>query len=297
MIYFLLNQRGIALIITLLVLVLLITMVVEFSYGLYTGTVNLYNWIDSQRLYLMARSGINITAKYIKDWIKTQTYTPGIVNIPIEADTSDYNALINVIVEDESSKFNINMIVNKRGEGDLEKLEAFKRLLKALDLREEIAYRILDWIDIDKIEKVSGSERNAKNHPFNSIDEVLLIDGINIDDYNKLKSYITIYGDGRININGAELPVLKALSNEITDSLAQRIIDYRKNLPFEEVDDIFNVNGFQTIGQSLIGHIRTKGEDFSIRSEASFNGIKKVIDATIHVKESSPAIVLYWKEY
>ncbi len=55
-----------ALVITLLVLVLLTAMVVEFSYGVYTGTNNLYNWRDAQRLSLMAKSGVSVTARILK---------------------------------------------------------------------------------------------------------------------------------------------------------------------------------------------------------------------------------------
>lgn len=292
----LLNQKGFALIIVLLILVLIVTMVVEFSYNLYTGTQNLYNWIDSQKLFLLATSGINITIKYIKDWINTQNYTPGAVNIPVENTSSDVKGFMSINVIDESSKFNINKIINRRGEIDSEAFEDFKRLLKALSLEEDIAYRILDWIDTDKIETVVGSERNSKDYPLDSIDEILLIDGISKDDYNKLKQYLTIYGDGRININGADVPVLKSLSDEITEDIAKRVIDYRKSMPFEDIRDIFKVNGFQTIGQSIIGDIRVKGEYFSLHSEASFNGIKKIIDAVIHIKGSS-AYTVYWKEY
>ena len=49
--------------VTLLALVLITAMVVEFSYGVYTGTNNLYNWRDSQRLSIMAKSGINVISQ------------------------------------------------------------------------------------------------------------------------------------------------------------------------------------------------------------------------------------------
>ena len=62
------NQNGIALIVTLLALALITAMVVEFAYGVYTGTNNLYNWRDSQRLSIMARSGVNVSAKYLSDY-------------------------------------------------------------------------------------------------------------------------------------------------------------------------------------------------------------------------------------
>ena len=42
------DQSGMALVITLLALVLITALVVEFSYGVYTSTNALYNWRDSQ---------------------------------------------------------------------------------------------------------------------------------------------------------------------------------------------------------------------------------------------------------
>ena len=63
--HYLKEQKGIALVVTLLALVLITAMVVEFSYGVYTGTNNLYNWRDSQRLSIMAKSGINVSAKFL----------------------------------------------------------------------------------------------------------------------------------------------------------------------------------------------------------------------------------------
>lgn len=292
------HQEGFAFVIVLLILALIVTMVVEFSYNIYTSTVNLNNWIDSQRLFFMGTSGINIAVKYIKDWVNTQTYTPGSVDMPVEVekDYKDIHGFISINVVDESSKFNVNTIINKRGEVDVKNFGKFKRLLKALSLKEEIADRILDWIDADRIETVVDSERDSKNLPFDSVDEILLIEGINREDYNRLKPYLTVYGDGRININGAEIAVLKSLSDDITDDIAKRIVDYRKNMPFEETGDIFKVNGLQTTGQSIIGDIRVKGEYFSLHTETGYNGIKKIIDTVICIKGPF-AVTLYWKEY
>ena len=60
------NQQGVALVVVLLALVLLTAMVVEFSYGVYTGTNDLYNWRDSQRLSVMAKSGYKCVGKGLK---------------------------------------------------------------------------------------------------------------------------------------------------------------------------------------------------------------------------------------
>jgi general secretion pathway protein K len=297
------NQKGIALIITLLALVLITAMVVEFSYAVYTGTNDLYNWRDSQRLSIMARSGVNVSAKYLSDILNQYTYSyPGSMDLPVENPFEDFDGMILVRIEDETSKFNINSIVPENeiiDESDVNSpYNSFKRLLKFLSLDEKIADRIVDWIDTNSESRLTDSEAGAKNSRLVSVDEILLINGISRKDYDKLLPYITIYGDWRspqININGAEKPVLMCLSDNITEELAQRVIDYRKVTPFEKVEQIFKVAGFETtIGQSLMGRITVKGTNFYIKSTAASGGVKRIIETVVDINSAK---IEYWKEY
>jgi len=290
------NQNGIALIVTLLALALITAMVVEFAYGVYTGTNNLYNWRDSQRLSLMARSGVNVSARFLSDWLNKQKYTIGFVEMPIENPFEDFNGIITVRIEDENSKFNVNTIINRRGEKDTYGYDSFVRLLGALPLDKKIADRVLDWIDKDSIANLPDSETNAKNLPFVSVDEMLLINGITRKDYDTLMPYVTVFGDGKININGAEKPVLRSLSG-ISDVLAQTVIDYRKNTPFDGTEKILKVSGFEgPVGQSLMGYITVRGGAFYVSSIAQSGGVKRIIETTFLMSESTSEIE-YWKEY
>ena len=291
------NQNGIALIVTLLAVAIITAMVVEFAYGVYTGTNNLYNWRDSQRLSLMARSGVNVSARFLSDWLNKQKYTIGFVEMPIENPFEDFKGTITVRIEDENSKFNVNAIINQRGEKDTYGYDSFIRLLGALSLDKKIADRVLDWIDKDGIANLTDSEINAKNLPFVSVDEMLLINGITKKDYDTLLPYVTIFGDGKININGAEKPVLRSLSDGISDVLAQTVIDYRKNTPFDGTEKILKVSGFEgPVGQSLMGYITVRGGAFYISSIAQSSGVKRIIETTFLMSESTSEIK-YWKEY
>jgi general secretion pathway protein K len=170
--------------------------------------------------------------------------------------------------------------------------------LKFLSLDEKIADRVVDWIDTNSESRLTDSEAGAKNSRLVSVDEILLINGISRKDYDKLLPYITIYGDWRspqININGAEKPVLMCLSDNITEELAQRVIDYRKVTPFEKVEQIFKVAGFETtIGQSLMGRITVKGTNFYIKSTAASGGVKRIIETVVDINSAK---IEYWKEY
>jgi general secretion pathway protein K len=293
------NQQGIALIVTLLALVLITAMVVEFSYGVYTGTNSLYNWRDSQRLSVMAQSGVNVSARYLSDALQGKSYSyPGSMEFPIENPVEDFPGAITVRIEDETSKFYLNAIVNPRGEKNDIAFGLLVNLLKNLSLDEKIAVRILDWIDRDSVAELGDSEAGAKNDALLSVDELLLIHGISRKDYDTLLPYVTVYGTAdnslRININGAEKPVLRCLSDAITDELAQRVIDYRKGNPFQSASDLGQVQGFEQDLGIPAGVLAVKGKDFSIKSIASSGGVKRIIETVIDMDHNN---IQYWKEY
>jgi general secretion pathway protein K len=294
------NQKGIALVVTLLALILITSLVVEFSYGVYTGTNSLYNWRDSQRLSLMARSGVNVSARFLSDTLSRYDYSyPGTMELPVESPFEDFEGVITVRLEDENSKFNVNSIISSNGVFNETAYNSFKRLLKAISLDEKIADRVADWIDQDSEPMLPGSETGVKNSALISADELLLIPGIDRKDYDKLLPYITVYGDRNaplININGAEAPVLMSLSDSITEELAKRIIAYRENTPFIEKSKIVYVSGLENTGISLTNKITVKGENFSIKSTAASGGVKRIIETVIDTS-SSPAVIRYWKEY
>ncbi|MFA5822692.1 MAG: type II secretion system minor pseudopilin GspK [Thermodesulfovibrionales bacterium] len=293
------NQQGVALVVVLLALVLLTAMVVEFSYGVYTGTNDLYNWRDAQRLSVMARSGINVSVRYLSNLLKDRTFKfTEPVEMPVENPFEDFKGNIAIRVEDEMGKFNLNSIVPLNqivNETDqYSPYSCFKRLLTVLSLDVKIADRIVDWIDKNGESRLSDSEAGAKNAILDSVDELLLIHGISKEDYDKLLPYITIYGNGEININSASKPVIRCLSNDISDELAQRVIDYRKSMPFKVKADLQNVNGFSSaVYNPFSDMITSESSTFSIKSTASSGGVKRVIETVLDTTNT----VQYWKEY
>jgi general secretion pathway protein K len=297
------DQSGIALVVTLLALVLITALVVEFSYGVYTSTNALYNWRDSQRLSIMARSGVNVSARFMSDLLDTYSYSyPGSLELPVENPFEDFEGVIIVRIEDETAKFNVNSLIRDNGTFNEHAYRSLKRLLEVLSLPDEIADRIADWIDRDSEARISGSETAANNSALLSTDEILLIRGIRREDYDTLLPYITVYGNRNtsvLNINGADVPVLMSILDTgrgdfpITEELAKRITTYRESLPFE---DIGQFNSFA--GTSLSSNqITVKGDNFSIMSTASSGGVMRVIETVLAKRSLAPPVVTYWKEY
>lgn len=104
-----------------------------------------------------------------------------------------------------------------------------------------------DLSELNLAEKLSDAEKIDVPKLINEqTDTVLEDDGI--EDLEKSENE----GSGLININTASKEELKELKG-IGDTLADNIIEYRKQIEFETIEDILNVNG---IGESKFEAIR-----------------------------------------
>jgi len=106
----------------------------------------------------------------------------------------------------------------------------------------QIAGSIVDWRDSDGTIASSsagllyGAENDyyqgldpaymCKNADFNHINELSVVRGVTKDIMDKIKPYITVYGNGKVNINTASGPVLNALIGPGFPDLAEKIVDY-----------------------------------------------------------------------
>ena len=311
---------GSALVITLLLVVLLTAMTVEFAYDVYIDTSALSNWKDAQQASLLAKSGIVLASRYL-DMAKGAEYTAPEIEIPVTGYLSEGSSLV-IRVEDENAKFNINTIIiprSPRGTSylylepgkmiDKRAMSTFKGLLEFLNLDPSIAYVIADWIDSDSDPRLSGTEEEAKNRYLWSVEELGQIKGIGPEIYASLRPYVTVYtpyGNTRININRAPLPVLvgllKGLNSykdiEITqaqaEGLARKIIDYRESLPFSsraEVSRIAGIGG-TALEIPLKDGVTVSSSAFRVTARATVNGIRRDIECVM----DGSAEVLYWVE-
>ena len=303
------SEKGMVLVLTLAILVLITAMVTEFSYGVYIATSALSNWRDSQRLSFIARSGITLAVKTISDIPDEELLRfPGRVEIPVENSVEGFQGGLMIEVEDENGKFNLNSLVKVWPDGSKKAYNSFKRLLNNLELNEVIADRVFDWIDTDNVPNKGflNSEEGAKNDFFDSTDELLCIKGIDSKTYEKLVPYVTTYGikshdDPRININTASVPAIMSLDQRITKELAGRVVEYRKLSPFKVPGELMKVGFDSALVNSISGMVVTdiarEGTfNFRIRSVSEENRIKRVIESVVE-KSGNMVIVKYWKEF
>ncbi len=301
------NNSGIALVITLLIVAVITAMVVEFAYSVYVSTNNLYNWQNSQKLSLVAQSTVRFGSQLIAEKIATDRYTPGLFEISQKIPFDDPAGTALLRMEDENSKFNLKTLVNENGTLNSYSYDAFVRLLLALGLRADLADRIVYWINPALEPQLKRPENFSKSADLDSIDELLLVPGMDALSFGRLRPYVTIYGNGSININGADIPVLMSLSASIDREMAQNIVRYREAAPFMETTDIMKVIGFGgATGIALSsGHtslkgaspalICTQGTAFRIIATARSGELKRIIDSVVDVSGGGKTVV-YWKE-
>lgn len=287
------NQNGSALIITLLIVTVLVALVVEFAYQVYIDTTSLSNWKNAQQASLIAKSGQTFCTTYLAEFKKMKYTDAGEIILPVEKDLGAGVSII-IKIEDENAKFNINSIIRPNGTTEDKALSSLKKLFEYLNINTNLALVIADWIDPDSEPRLPDTEDIAKNAPLWSVDELKLIPGVSKDIFDKISPYITVSDKWlwEININTAKLPVLVSLSNDMTESLAKRIIDYRENTPFEDKSQITRVSGLEGKGASLNLATTVKCSSFRITSAATVNGITRIIESVVDTSLN----IYFWRE-
>lgn len=286
-----LNQKGSALIITLLIVTILVALTVEFAYDVYIDTSALSNWSNAQKASLIAKSGQTLSARYLTE-IKNYSYTNiRAIELPVEKDFGP-GAELMIRIEEENSKFNINSIIYPNGMTNEEALSSLKKLFKHLNINPDLPLIIADWIDPDNEPRLADSEDTVKNNFLWCVDELKSIGSVDKEIFNAISPFITVHGNGQVNINTAELPVLVSLSPDMTEDLAKRIIDYRESTPFDNKSHIVRVSGLEAIGIKILSRITVKGSSFKVVSLAKTNEIQRIIESVMDTSMK----IKFWRE-
>ncbi|MBD8525557.1 type II secretion system minor pseudopilin GspK [Pseudomarimonas arenosa] len=110
----------------------------------------------------------------------------------------------------------------------------FKRLLQVLKLNENLADRVIDWIDPDNAPRPQGAEDLAylaqtpayrsANRPMAHISELRLVAGVDAKTYQTLRPHVCALPEAvDLNLNFASLAVWMSLDERITESLARQL--------------------------------------------------------------------------
>jgi general secretion pathway protein K len=303
------NERGFALVITLIISALLVAVLTEFIHEVYVETSLNRSFADAQQASLLADSGVAGGTRLLQAVLASQEYSSLLDKWAAPLEFPDDKGSLRVDIIEEDGKLNLNSLVFPNGT-QTEAYAMAVKLFTELKIPVDLCDAIADWIDIDGNPRPGGAETpyykslpnpyEAKNAPFDTLDELRLVKGFDQATLEKLNPFVTVYSEpagapvSKININTAPLEILAALAG-MTSDLAKRVLEYRKTTPIKSSAEISRIPGLETIGIGLQGTIGVKGTVFRIYSQAKVNETTRIVEAVVRI-DGNTSSVLYWRE-
>jgi len=303
------EKKGMALVLTLVVITILAVLVLEFNYFMRVEAEISGNYRDSLKAYYLANSGVNFTYLLLRDdedlscdYLEEDW---ALAKPPLAME----EGAVTFHIIDECGKININSLFTKEGKIDEKKKAMLERLFEILEIDRELVDVICDWIDKDDETRDFGVEDShysnlenpypCKNGPLDTVDELFLLKNFNDEVFygkekerDSLNSYLTVYGDGKVNINTAPSLVLQSLHSDIDASLSQEIVEHR---PFKKITDLKEVFGIDDKLYSNISPLITvKSNFFQVHAIGSLGEARKRIKTILERKDKNLEIK-YWR--
>jgi general secretion pathway protein K len=248
------NRRGVALIIVLLMVSIIVALTIQFNRDTRSEVYGAANVSDGIRLRYVAESGFYAgEALLLADKTSFDGLTEPWANtemIALKSEEFFDNGAFKLAIQDEGGKIPINSLVNGNAYNPLIR-DLLLRLLTGPHFRleqrraEDLRDAIKDWIDADDEVTGGGAEGAyyaglakpyaSKDAPIDCIEELLMVKGVTrelfygMGESPGLVQCMTVFGDGRININTAPRPVLRALATEMADGELEWLDRYRRD--------------------------------------------------------------------
>lgn len=280
------RQSGVALLTALLITSIATVAAVSMAARQQLDIRRTGNVLDTDQAYLFAL-GVESWAKEIlaRDRRNNEVDHPKEDWATILPPITVEGAVVAGHIEDLQGRFNLNNLVDADGKASEEDIARFRRLLAALDLNEDLADAVVDWIDTDLDPRFpNGAEDptylgfsppyRAANTLMESPSELLLVNGFTREVYAVLAPYVeTLPVRTQININTASAPVLMSLAEGITESDATQLIDERGDKGYQTVED-FLAHPLLKERRQKINNIAVASSYFMIYANTGFERSK-----------------------
>ena len=316
------DNGGFALIITLLIISVIVTLSLDLNSSMRTDLQAAANFRESIRLDCIVRSGFNYAAAIlIEDNADVDSLRePWADSKDISSTSASMFELgrLELGLTDLSGKIQINSIMDEDGDIN-ENQKAFLKTFLSLkqfgldpEKVEYIMDALTDWMDKyddDEVTGFGGAENpyyqsiarpySCRNGRLHSIEELLLVKGITKEIfYGKEKQkgiseYLTVYGDGKININTADPLILEALAGYVCESedMAKDWIDYRE----KENSDLSEFNNYPGLLQfDDYGLLCTTSFYFEIESKGFMDNMSKELKCIVK-RDDETVEIQSWK--
>lgn len=173
----------------------------------------------------------------------------------------------------DKTEFDTEKKLSKEREREFENNNAYKYSFQDEEAKINInnitseILKKLPGLDEDLAEAILKSERM----PFQFKEEILLIDGVTKDKFNLFKDLITVYGEGKVNINTTSVLELSLLGLE--DDLISIIMRYRREYAGKDGEKGTDDDGAFLSVDSMLSELR-KFDMLTLRQEQELLSIK-----------------------
>ncbi len=320
---FLRDNRGMALILTILIISLIVALTLQFNTSMWSNLHAAWNLRDGIKLGCIARSGFNGALAVLYEDASsgdTDTLHETWAHLRIFSETSASlfeQGRFLVEISDHSGRIQINQLVDKEGNYNDSQKHLLTRFLGSAEFdldpeeAENIVDAIKDWIDPDSEPTRFGAEDAyyqalekpypCKNAPLEFLEELLLVRGITKElfygsgENPGISRFLSPHGNGRININTADPLVLRALSDQIDQEQAEDMVAYRE----DEDNNLSDLKWYKKVpgmsGVSIPDSLLTTSSTyFEITSEGFKGAMSKRINGMVERKDKTLKI-LSWK--
>ena len=263
------EREGFVLIVVLCMVIMMSVLLLGFNYESRSNLHTVDDFRKSEQALNCAKAGLNIAIAAARDTPDIHN-DKSLLNLFSGEDTFAVDqGKCSITISEESGKVNVNHLKDKNGNLNRTRIEQLLRLIDLLSQKEpghsDIGYglvpSLIDWTDgDDEIECLTfikndnlGAESSyysqlkppykCRNKSLETTEELLLVRGITPQIFDRIHDYLTVYGDGKININCAPKLILESLSENMDAALAQLIIDRRKLKPFESIAELRDIPG------------------------------------------------------
>ena len=318
---------GFALLLTVLIISLIVTLTLQFNTSMRSELYAAANMRDNARLSAIAKSAFHYAmAVLFEDDVATtfdslREAWADPVALSVNSDAMFEEGRFEVQIIDHSGRIQINNLIQtegkEKGKYDIAQRDLLRRFLgsELFDLDPEEADNIIDaikdWIDPDNEATKFGAESayylalekpySCKNASLEFLEELLLIRGITkelfygTNEKPGIANYLSTQGEGKININTADPMVLISLSEHLDQEMVEEMIAYREN----EKNDLSQVGWYKKVRGmssevSIDSLITTSSTHFEIRSVALKDTMSKGVRGVVERKEGALKI-LSWR--
>lgn len=319
------NNRGFALILTVLITSLIVALTLKFNKSMRSELETAASLRDGIAMGCIAESGFNCAIAVLAEDAFKNNYD-SLREAWAYSGTVSHNSSFMfeegrfaLEILDLSGRIQINQLVDKSGNYNPKQKEVLTRFLNSeqfgLDPEDvaDLVDAIKDWIDPDNEITGFGAEDtyyqalerpySCRNAPFLFLEDLFYVRGITRGLYYGTKEkpgisfYLAVQGDGKININTADPLVLRCLSDEIDHEMVEGMVEYRgdEDINLEDPKWYKNVSGMShiIIDDDLV---TTSSSYFKIISMGIKAHMSKQISGIVERKGGAVKILSWKKE-